>query len=462
MKSAAMDLTKGPVGRGLLKFAAPLLMGLVLQQLYNTADAWVLGNFGSETALAAVTSTGSLIFLIVGFFNGTAIGGGVVISKYVGMRDSERVRSSVHNNILLGLIFSAVATALGLLLTPAILRLMQTPDSVRPDSQTYLSIYFAGIAGVIMYNTCMAVMRSLGDSTHPLYYLIISSLTNIALDLVFVAVLRMGTAGAAVATVISQVMSSVLCLVRMLRARDDSRLQLKYLKPERKLIREILAQGIPTGIQNSVISIGNMVVQGNINLFDQMYEAGRGLVIAGQGAYSKIEGFVFLPVNCMSLSLPTFISQNLGAREYRRAKQGARFGILAGMVSAEAIGVILYIFAPQVLRLFTGNEVAIRYGAAHAHTTTLFYCLLAFSHCAAGVLRGCGKSFVPMATMLSFWCVFRTLYVTLIVKVWPVYQAIALCYPITWTLSTIVLLTVLLKSDWIHGLDGKPKPAEAK
>ena len=457
MKPATMNLTKGPVGRGLIRFAMPLLLGLILQQLYNTADAWVLGNFGSETALAAVTSTGSLTFLIVGFFNGTAIGGGVVISKYVGMRDREQVRASVHNNMLLAVLFSVIATAAGLLLTPMILRLMNTPESVLPDSQTYLSIYFAGIAGMILYNTCMSVMRSLGDSTHPLYYLIISSLTNIALDLLFVAVFRMGTAGAAVATVISQALSSVLCLIRMIRARDDSRLQMKYLKPDRKMIREILVQGIPTGIQNSVISIGNMVVQGNINLFDQMYEAGSGLVIAGQGAYSKVEGFVFLPVNCMSMSLPTFVSQNLGAKEYDRAKRSAVFGSLCGMICAEIIGILLNIFAPQVIGLFTDNAVAIRYGTLHARTTTLFYFLLAFSHCAAGVLRGCGKAFIPMATMLSFWCVFRTVYVTLIVRVWTEYQAIALCYPITWTLSTVLFLAVLLKSDWLHGLEGKKR-----
>ncbi|MDO5435174.1 MAG: MATE family efflux transporter [Clostridia bacterium] len=455
MRSTAMDLTKGPVGRGLLRFAAPLLFGLILQQLYNTADAWVLGNFGSDTALAAVTSTGSLVFLIVGFFNGTAIGGGVVISKYVGMRSTENVRAAVYNNIFLALIFSAVATVLGLAFTPTILTWMNTPASVLPDSRTYLSIYFAGITGVIMYNTCMSVMRSLGDSKHPLYYLIISSLTNIALDLLFVAVFHMGTAGAAIATVIAQVMSSILCIIRMIRARDDSRLQLQYLKPNGRMIREILAQGIPTGIQNSVISIGNMVVQGNINMFDQLYEAGSGFVIAGQGAYSKVEGFVFLPVNCMSMSLPTFISQNLGAKEYNRAKRCAVFGILCGMISAEIVGILLNIFAPQVIGLFTANSVAIRYGAIHARTTTLFYFLLAFSHCAAGVLRGCGKAFIPMATMLSFWCVVRTVYVTLIVRVWSEYRAIALCYPITWTLSTIVFLAVLLKSDWIHGLEKK-------
>lgn len=441
-----VHLTEGPIGRGILAFAFPLFMGQLLQQFYNMADAWVVGNFADNNAFAAVSSAGNLIFLIIGFFNGIAIGGGVVISRYFGAGDEKGVTNAIHTNILMGILASILATVAGLLLIPQILVWMRTPENVLPDSLVYFRIYFAGVTTVIMYNICMSIMRALGDSLHPLYYLILSSLTNVVLDLVFVAGFHWGVGGAAIATVFSQGLSSVLCLVRMCRLKDYTRLDFRQIRFHAKMMSEVLYQGLPTGIQGSVISIGNIVIQSNINSFGSF-------AMAGQGAYAKIEGFAFLPVMCMSMALPTFVSQNLGARQYDRAKKGAAFGVIFGVIMAEIIGLIIYALAPWALRIFVKEPESISYGLVFVHTITRCYFLVAFSHCAAGVLRGCGKSVVPMLTMLVFWCGFRICYVTAALRFFPDFQTIAWAYPITWTCSTVVFLLFLLKSDWTHAFE---------
>ena len=439
--SSGKDLTTGPIGKGILAFAIPLFLGQLLQQLYNVADAWVVGNFANNNAFAAVSSTGSMTFLIIGFFNGVATGGGVVISKYYGAKNYEAVEKAVHTNFLFGIIASILATVVGLLMAPWLLTVMKTPDEVMPEAVTYLRIYFAGVSTIIMYNIGMAIMRALGDSIHPLYYLVLSSIVNVILDLLFVAVLDFGVAGAGVATVIAQGISAV---------DGVGKLKLSLLRYYPDYMKEVIVQGLPNGVQNSVISIGNMVVQTNINSFGSY-------AMSGVGAYSKIEGFAFLPITSMSISLPTFIGQNLGAKKYDRAKKGAAFGIVSGVVLAELIGVIVFLFAPQLLRFFVDVDEAVMIGQGHARRISLFFCLLAFSHCAAGVLRGCGKSIVPMITMLAFWCGVRIIYVTTTLHFIPDFSVISWAYPLTWSLSTIVFTLFLLKSDWVHAFERKKK-----
>lgn len=439
--TSSVNLLEGSIAKSILLFAIPLFWGQLLQQFYNMADAWVIGQFAEDTAFAAVSSAGSVVFLIVGLFNGISIGGGVVISKYYGAKDTENMVKAIHTNFLFGLVSSVASTLVGLILVPHILQWMHTPAEVLPDSLSYFRIYFGGVSTVIMYNICMSIMRALGDSIHPLHYLVISSLTNVGLDLLFVAVLDMGVAGAAIATVISQGLSVVLCLLRMFQAQDESRLDWRKLRFDGPILREVLAQGLPTGIQNAVISIGNIAVQTNINAFGAY-------AMAGIGAYSKIEGFAFLPITSMSMSLPTFVSQNLGAENVQRAKRGSVFGILFGMATAELLGIAIYLGAPWLLRIFVDAPQSIAYGTDHARITALFYCLLALSHCAAGALRGCGKSFVPMAAMLAFWCGVRVIYVNSILHYIPRFTMISWAYPLTWSLSSIVLVLVLARQDW--------------
>lgn len=436
-----VNLTEGPIAKGLIAFAVPLFLGQLLQQFYNMADAWVVGNFASNDAFAAVSMTGNLIFAVIGLFNGIAIGGGVVISRYFGAKDEEGVRRAIHTNFFVGLAAAVISTILGLILVPHILNWLRTPDTVMPEAMAYFRIYFAGVSTVILYNTCMAIMRAVGDSLHPLYYLIFSSIVNVILDLIFVAGFGWSAGGAAFATVIAQGLSVLLCLIQMGRGMGDTKIQLKYLRPDRSMLGQVIRQGVPTGIQNCVISIGNLVVQSNINSFGAY-------AISGHGAFAKVEGVVFLPIMSMSMSLPTFISQNLGAKEYGRAKKGAAFGILFGAVFAELLGVILYFLVPYALRIFVNSEEAIRFGTIHGRTVALFFFLLAFSHCASGALRGCGKSMVPMAAMLICWCGIRIVYVTAALPVFPVFRTISWAYPLTWTLSSLILGAFLLRMDW--------------
>lgn len=448
-KKAVVDLTNGSIVKGMISFAVPVFFGQLLQQFYNMADAWVVGNFADNDAFAAVSSAGSLIFFITGFFSGIAIGGGVVISRYVGAENKELISRSIHTNFLFGILASIMATVVGLLMVPHLLVWMKIPDSVVENSRMYFSIYFAGVSTVIMYNVGMSILRALGDSLHPLYYLAVSSVTNVILDLLFVAVLDWGVAGAATATVIAQGLSAVLCLIQMCRMKDETtRLDFRKIKFHKSIMGEVIRQGLPTGIQNSVISIGNMVVQTNINSFGAF-------AMSGHGAYAKIEGLVFMPITSMSMTLPTYISQNLGAGKVERAKKGALFGILSGMIMAEAVGILCYFGAKHALRMFVDTPEAIAYGEIHARVVSLFFFLLAFSHCAAGVLRGCGKSVVPMVTMLAFWCGVRILYVTQALKVIPKFSTISWAYPLTWSLSSIVFLLFLIKSDWANAWKNK-------
>jgi len=273
---SAINLTEGPIAKNMLKFAIPLFFGQLLQQFYNMVDAWVIGNFADNDAFAAVSSAGSMTFLIVGLFNGIAIGGGVIISRYFGAKDRENVVKAIHTNFLLGVIASVLSTVVGLILTPHMLVWMKTPESVLPKSLSYFQIYFAGVSTVIMYNICMSIMRALGDSVRPLYYLMISSATNVVLDLVFVAIFHWGVAGAAIATVIAQGLSVVLCLVRMAKSEDDTRLDLRKIKFYPDIMGEVIKQGLPTGVQNAVISIGNIAVQTSINSFGSFAMAGVG------------------------------------------------------------------------------------------------------------------------------------------------------------------------------------------
>ena len=436
------SLTEGSIAVSILSFALPIFLGQVLQQFYNMADAWVIGNFSSNEAFAAVSSGGNLTFLIIGFFSGIATGGGVVIARYFGAQDKDNLQKAIHANFLFGLLASVTATTFGLLVAPWLLEKMNTPEDVLPHSLRYFRFYFGGVSTVVMYNICMATMQALGDSLRPLYYLLISSLTNVALDLLFVAVFHWGVGGAAAATVLAQGLSVLLCILRMTREKDETiRLDFRRLRWHGRIMRQIIRQGLPTGVQNSVIGLGNVVIQTNINSFGAF-------AMSGHGAYSKVEGFAFLSVMSMSMTLPTFVSQNLGAGKIQRAKRGSVFAVIVGMVAAAITGILIRLYVVPLLNLFVDTPESVDYGVIHANVVTGFYALLAFSHCAAGILRGCGKSTVPMVVMLSFWCVTRTIYVTVILKFIREFAMISWAYPLTWSLSGTVFIIYLLKLDW--------------
>lgn len=444
--SSATLMTKGPIWKKIIAFAIPLFLGNLFQQFYNTADSLIVGNFLGSSALAAVSSSGNLIFLMVGFFNGLAVGAGVVVARYFGAKKFDSVQRAIHTIITLGFFCGIALTFVGVIAAPQILVLMGTPPEVLPNSVTYFRIYFCGSLAFVMYNFLVGILQAVGDSRHPLMYLIISSVTNIILDLILVAGFHFGVGAAALATVISQCLSALLCFLHLLRGPKEYRIYLSKLRLDSLLLKQIISNGLPAGLQNSIISLANVVVQSNINKFGQM-------AVAGCGSYSKIEGFAFLPITCFALALTTFISQNLGAKEYDRAKKGAVFGVICSVVTAELVGIVIYTFAPYLIAAFNNTPEVLSYGVAQAHTASLFYFLLAFSHCMAGILRGAGKSTVPMFVMLICWCIIRVTYITVTVHFIPDIRVIFWAYPITWTLSSIVFLLYFLKSDWIHGLE---------
>lgn len=436
-------LTEGSIWKKIILFAIPICIGNVFQQLYNTVDSLIVGRFIGSDALAAVSSSGNLIFMMVGFFNGIAVGAGVVIARYFGAKKYDKVQEAVHTDIAFGLIAGVILTILGVILTPQILRWMGTPETVLPDSIVYFRTYFMGVTASVLYNICVGILQAVGDSRHPLYYLIVSSIINVVLDLLFVGVFHMGVGSAAFATIISQVVSAVLCLRRLIHYDTVYKVTLSKVRIHIPMLKQILNLGLPSGVQNSIIAFANVIVQSNINAFDKN-------AVAGCGAYSKIEGFAFLPISCFAMALTTFIGQNLGAKQYDRVKRGAKFGIICSTILAELVGIIIYLFAPVFIGLFSKDPEVIAYGVLQSRTEALFYFLLAFSHCIAGIMRGAGKATVPMFTMLATWCLTRITYITIAIHFIPKINVVFWAYPLTWSLSSIIFFVYFLKVDWLH------------
>ena len=432
----------------MLFFALPVFLGNVFQQLYNAFDAWCVGNYIGDDALAAVSSSGSLIFMMVSFFNGVAMGAGVVIARAFGARQYDTMRKAIHTAIAFGLVTGVLLTIAGVALTPTILRWMGTPADVLPQSIEYFRYYFCGAIFIVMYNIFVGILHAVGDSKHPLYYLIFAAFINVALDMLFVAGLGLGVGSAAIATTISQGVSAVLCFVHLLRIDAPYRVRCKEIRFHGESLKQIVRYGLPSGVQNSVIALANVFVQSNINSFGKA-------AMAGCGSYSKLEGFAFLPVTCFTQAISTFVGQNLGAGKHQRVKKGIAFGAVCSCLMAEVIGVLSYLFAPQLIGFFSETAEAISYGTQHMRTICLFYFLLAFSHCIASVMRGAGKATVPMFTMLACWCIFRVTYISVAVKYVNQLTTVSWAYPITWGLSSIIFLIYFLTADWIHNFDNE-------
>ena len=433
----------------MLLFALPVLLGNIFQQLYNAFDAWCVGNYIGDDALAAVSSSGSLIFMMVSFFNGLAMGAGVVIARAFGAKQYNTMSNAIHTAIAFGLVTGTVLTIAGVALTPTILGWMGTPADVLPQSIIYFRYYFYGGLFTVMYNIFVGILHAVGDSRHPLYYLIFSTFLNVGLDMLFVAVLGLGVGAAAIATTLAQGISAILCFLHLLRIDAPYRVHVRKIRFHKESLIQIVRYGLPSGVQNSVIALANVVVQSNINSFGKT-------AMAGCGAYAKLEGFAFLPVTCFSQALSTFVGQNLGAGKHDRVKKGIAFGVVCSCSLAEVIGALCYVFAPQLIGLFSDSPEAIHYGTQHMRTICLFFFLLAFSHCIAGVMRGAGKATVPMFTMLSCWCLFRVTYITVAVHFINRLTTVSWAYPITWFLSSIVFLIYFFKGNWLHNFDREP------
>lgn len=447
-------MTSGVIWKQMIAFAVPIFLGQLFQQLYNTADTLIVGRMLGHQALAAVSSSGNLVMLIVGFFNGMAMGGSVVASQAFGANKEDKLSRTVHSMVALGLLISVVLTALGYWLSPILLRWMGTPENVMPLSNEYFEVYFLGISGLIMYNILSGILRAVGDSKHPLYFLIASSITNVILDIVFIGAFHWGVSGAAVATIISQFLSCILSVNVLIHSKEAHGLHLKDIKLYRHETWEIVRYGIPTGVQNSIISLANVVVQANINSFGEY-------AMAGCGAYSKLEGFAFLPIMSFNLAISTFVGQNIGAAEYGRTLKGAKFGILCGVIMAEIVGIIFFLFADTFVGMFDDDPMVIAFGAGRARCNALFYFLLAYSHAISAVMRGGGKPAVPMYVMLVCWCAIRVsfLYLT---QPFRNIQFVYWVYPLTWGLSSLFFAWYYPRKTWLYPKGYVPGKTEKK
>ncbi len=446
MQTGTRNMTVGSVRRVIVSFAMPIFLSQLFQQLYNTADSVIVGNLLGKQALAAVSSSASLIQLLTALMIGIALGAGVVISRYFGAEDHETLSRAIHTTVSFGLIAGAALTLIGVLLSPTLLRWMGTAPDVMDNSVVYFRNYFLGSMAVMLYNVFTGIMNALGDSRRPLYYLMLSSALNVALDLLFIGAFHLGVGSAAVATVISQAMSALLSFLHLRKPGTIFQLRLRRLRVHLDLMKEIVRMGLPTGVQNSVISIANVLVQSYINSFGSD-------AMAACGTYAKLQGFGFLPITSFALALTTFVSQNLGAKQYDRARQGARFGILSTVIMAEIIGVLMVIFAVPMARLFNSDPEVVRIAVSQTRIENLFFCLLAFSHAVAGVCRGAGRATVPMLVMLSSWCVFRIIFISIAMRILRDIRVLFWCYPLTWAISSAIFLIYYLKSDWVHGFE---------
>ena len=442
MTKTVEPMTSGTIWKRMVFFALPLFFGNLFQQLYNTVDSLIVGNFLGSSALAAVSSSGSLIFMLIGFLSGIAGGAGVVIARLYGAGDEAAVQRAVHTTAAFGLVAGVIMTTLGMLFSPQILLWMGTPESVLPQSVSYLTIYFSGSLWFVMYNILVGILQAVGDSRHPLYYLIVSSAVNLVLDVAFIRFLHTDVGGAALATVISQAISALLCCIHLLRSRECYRLEPRKLCFDPLYLGQIIRIGLPSGVQNSIIAFANVLVQSNVNSFGEM-------AMAGYGAYSKVEGFGFLPINSFTMALTTFVGQNLGGREYERTRKGVRFGVLAAVSMAEVIGVLIFLLAPQLIAAFDATPEVVRFGTDKARTSVLFYCLLAYSHSIAAVLRGAGKSMIPMLMMMVCWCLVRVTFLMITVPLTHSIQMVYWVYPLTWALSSLAFFWYYTHGNWL-------------
>ena len=424
-KSTVRDMTDGSITTHLIAFSVPLLLGNIFQMLYNTVDSIVVGKYVGKEALAAISSTTMIVNIMIFFFNGFSVGGGVVISQYLGARKMKELHRTVETTIAMTILFGVFFTFAGFLLVPVMLRLMQTPEDVFPQAKLYLEIYFSGALGLLIYNMGSGILRAVGDTKRPLYFLIFTSVLNTALDLLFVITFKAGIAGAAIATIISQFISAILVL-RLLTGTDDIyRLTWNDLKVDIPILKFILEIGLPAGVQAMITSVSNVFVQSYINGF------GSGCM-AGWGAYNKLDSFIFLPINSLGQAATTFVSQNIGAEKEDRANKGTVRALEISVGVTFLIATILIFFAPAATRLFTNDDEVVYYGALFIRMNTYFLMFNAVNHVLAGALRGRGESKIPMICMLACFVVIRQIYLFVGSRIAYNPYVVGFGYPVGW------------------------------
>ena len=426
------DMTVGSIHPLIIKFALPLIAGNLFQQLYNTVDCIIVGNYVGKSALAAIGSTGSLINAVIGFFMGVSAGGSVVISQYFGAHNIQQVRKTNHTMIA-GSFFAGIFLIIfGHIASPFLLRIMSTPDDVFGMAEQYLKIYFAGALFQLIYNVGAGILRALGDSTRPLYFLIASSIINVVLDLFFVIVLHQGIAGVAYATIISQAVSMILVLLVMVCTTECYKIELKALSIDGFCLKRILKQGLPGGIQMAITAFSNVFVMGYINRFGSA-------CMAGWSCFNKIDQVSLLPLQSISLGATTFSGQNYGARNEKRIKEGIHVSLQLAIGWALLLICIFEFFPKQLISMFNRDDEVLYYGIYFLKVGAPFYLFRCFNQVCAGYLRGFGNAITPTMVMLSSFVVFRQLYLFIATHLTTAFYPVAFAYPVGWGLCGILM-----------------------
>ena len=451
MQQANTDMIKGSIFKSILWFSIPLLIGNFFQQLYNTVDSYVVGNFVDTNALAAVGASTPVINMLVGFFMGLSAGAGVVISQYFGGRRKEDMSKAVHSSIALTALLSAVFTVAGMLFTKPLLRAIGVPEEVLPHSSLYLTIYFAGMTFSLFYNMGSGILRAVGDSRHPLFYLAVASIVNIILDFTFVCGFHMGIAGVAIATIIAQAVSSAMVMYKLMHTGEDYKVELRKIRFHKKMIRKIIAFGFPAACQQSITSFSNVVVQSYINGFGTA-------AMAGYSATLRIDGFLQLPLQSFNMAITTFVGQNIGARKYKRVKKGifAAWVMSSLIILAGSVG--MYFGAPLLISVFTNDPQVIANGSSMLRIFSRAYIALAVVQVLNGALRGAGLSKVPMFFMLGCFVVLRQIYLMIAVPMTHSLMVVMAGWPITWVGCAAGMFLYYVRADWLPqetGMEGK-------
>lgn len=429
-----VDMTQGSIFKLLLQFSLPLLAGNLFQQLYNMVDTWVVGNYVSNVAYSAVGTMGPIVNMLIGFFSGFASGAGVVISQYYGAKMMGKVRETVHTALVLTFIMGLVLTAAGLALIPTALRLIKMPDEALADATTYLSILFAGIMGLMVYNMGAGILRAVGDSRRPFYFLVVSACINIVLDLVFVIKLRMGVAGVAWATVIAQAVSAILVMTVLMGTESVVQVKLRWLRINWSILKKIFTLGLPAAIQLAVTAFSNIFVQSYINFFGTD-------CMSGWTTYAKVDQLMFLPMQSIALASTTFVGQNLGKGNVDRAKAGVRMAVKMSLGITAIILIPLMVFAPQLTAFFNDKPEVIEYGTLLLRLLSPFYLLCCLNQVYSSALRGAGNTRAPMVMMLLSFVLFRQVYLYIMANfIANQLIPIAMAYPAGWFVCSLANL----------------------
>ncbi len=442
MRKSSVSLTEGPIFKGLLFFSVPLLLSNLFQQLYNSVDSAVVGSYAGDAALAAVGSTAALINLIIGFFLGISTGTNILYAMHYGAGDRQGLKKLISSAMLLSIICGAVLSVAGAFGAETMLRWMGTPEDVLPLSTSYLQIFMAGTVVNLVYNVGAGMIRAEGDSVRPLVYLVIGGVTNLILDLVLVAWLGMGAAGAAIATVAAQLVSAVLVVIRLTKLPEDYRLRPLKMRMNGLTVWDITRISVPCGLQGSMFAISNLLVQSKINSFGS-------IAMAGVAAYSKIDGFIYMPLMALSLAVSTYVGQNIGAGKLERVQKGIKTCLLMSLVTAVVLGSAVMLLGESVVGIFTKTPEAQAYAMTQMRFLAPFVWIFIFSDILGGAIRGAGSTTaVTVISALSI-CVFRILWLTLLLPVYNDIRVLFLCYPISWTISSVATVVYYFKGSVI-------------